>query len=168
MAGPACRRRLLRRLPIRLRHHDAVWHCLVPHDRHRRRHLLAGRDGVFLRFWKPRKEWHFGRTPAEVQGGGSPRRAEATAAHRTSSRSPRRRGRGSGWRRTSAPRPERPLTAGRIILAWAPFAIMSLLLLLSGLLRQEEGHASAKNSAPSWWGRSRPRTPSRSRSWINR
>jgi lactate permease len=32
-----------------------------------------------------------------------------------------------------------PLTAGRIALAWAPYALMSLLLLLTGLVRQQEG-----------------------------
>jgi L-lactate permease len=33
---------------------------------------------------------------------------------------------------------EKPLTAGSIALAWAPFAIMSVLLLLTGLIRQQE------------------------------
>ena len=35
--------------------------------------------------------------------------------------------------------PEKPLTVGSIALAWMPFALMSVLLLLTGLVRQEEG-----------------------------
>jgi lactate permease len=58
---------------------------------------------VFLRFWKPREEWHFQPATAHPQAVG-----------------------------------EKPLTAGSIALAWAPFAIMSVLLLLTGLIRQQE------------------------------
>jgi lactate permease len=61
---------------------------------------------VFLRFWKPRHEWHFDR-PAPT--------AEPAA---------------------QGP----PLTTGRVALAWAPFAIMSVFLMLTGLVRQQEGH----------------------------
>jgi lactate permease len=35
--------------------------------------------------------------------------------------------------------PEKPLTAGSVALAWTPFALMSVLLLLTGLVRQREG-----------------------------
>ena len=34
--------------------------------------------------------------------------------------------------------PELPLTAGRVVLAWTPFALMSVLLMLTGLVRQKE------------------------------
>ncbi len=91
---------------------------------------------LFLRFWKPRKEWHFDRTPAEV------RAAEIKAAAAKAASDPHIAEAASLLEgATDYPAaPEVPLTAGRIIVAWAPFAIMSLFLLLSGLLRQEEGH----------------------------
>ena len=100
---------------------------------------------VFLRFWKPSKEWHFGRTPAEVQAAAL-QAAEAMAAHQRV-HDPRRRGRGSVGGESGG-RIEAPLTVGRIALAWAPFAIMSLLLLLSGLLRQEEGQRRRDKLGP--------------------
>jgi len=140
---------------------------------------------VFLRFWKPRKDWHFDRTPAEVKAAEN-KAAEAKAAFESRPPSPLRgeglgvRGESSeampphpqplspeaGERGARAPDahaaeaaallgppppnggPERPLTAGRVMLAWAPFAIMSLLLLLSGLLRQEEGNRKRDKAAP--------------------
>jgi lactate permease len=91
---------------------------------------------IFLRFWKPRKEWHFDRTPAEVQAAAL-KSAAAKAAHERANDP-----------HAVAAAPERPLTAGRIMLAWAPFAIMSLLLLLSGLLRQEEGQRRRDKLGP--------------------
>jgi lactate permease len=94
---------------------------------------------IFLRFWKPRKEWHFDRTPEEVKAAAL-KSAEAKAAHERT-HDPHAAAAVALLATTSngAAAPERPLTAGRIILAWTPFAIMSLLLLLSGLLRQQEG-----------------------------
>lgn len=59
---------------------------------------------IFLKFWRPRVEWHF----------------PGAAAHTVPT---------SG---------ELPLTAWRITIAWAPYAIMSVLLLLTGLVRQQE------------------------------
>jgi len=59
---------------------------------------------IFLRFWKPKEEWHF---PHSSQA----RQADAG---------------------------EQRLTAWRITVAWAPYAIMSVLLLLTGLVRQQE------------------------------
>jgi lactate permease len=91
---------------------------------------------LFLRFWKPRKEWHFDRTPEEVKAAAL-KSAEAKAAY-DRAHDPH----------VAAAAPERPLTFGRIVLAWAPFAIMSLLLLLSGLLRQEEGQRRRDKLSP--------------------
>ncbi len=101
---------------------------------------------IFLRFWRPRVEWHFGRTPAEVKAAearAEKQAAEARAAEgRQRSRDPHAAEAGA---LLGPPAPNgadalgRPLTAGRVMMAWAPFAIMSLLLLLSGLVRQEEG-----------------------------
>ncbi len=107
---------------------------------------------VFLRFWKPRKDWHFDRTPAEVktaeikaaeakaafEGGGAAKAPDPHAAEAAALLGPPLPNGG----------PERPLTAGRVMLAWAPFAIMSLLLLLSGLLRQEEGNRKRDKAPP--------------------
>jgi L-lactate transport len=69
---------------------------------------------VFLKFWKPRKEWHFekvvsptGETPAPPTG-------------------------------------ETPLTAWNITVAWFPFVLMSILLLLTGLVRQREGDRTTR------------------------
>jgi lactate permease len=59
---------------------------------------------VFLRFWKPRSEFHAG-SPAPPPAGAV----------------------------------EKPLTARSVALAWMPFALMSVLLLLTGLVRQREG-----------------------------
>ena len=105
----------------------------------------------FLRFWKPRKDWHFGRTPAEVKA------AEAKAAEAKAAFERGGAAKASDPHAAEAaallgpppnPSPERPLTAGRIALAWAPFAIMSVLLLLSGLLRQEEGNRKHDKAPP--------------------
>jgi lactate permease len=59
---------------------------------------------LFLRFWRPKQEWHFPTTHALPTTG-----------------------------------KDLPLTAWRITIAWAPFALMSILLLLTGLVRQQEG-----------------------------
>ena len=101
---------------------------------------------IFLRFWRPRVEWHFGRTPAEVKAAearAEKQAAEARAAEgRQRSRDPHAAEAGA---LLGPPAPNgadalgRPLTAGRVMMAWAPFAIMSLLLLLSGLVRAGRG-----------------------------
>ena len=103
---------------------------------------------IFLRFWKPRKEWHFDRTPAEVQAAAL-KSAAAKAAHELA-HDPHAAAAAALMQSVSSgvAVPERPLTAGRIMLAWAPFAIMSLLLLLSGLLRQEEGQRKRDKLGP--------------------
>jgi lactate permease len=86
---------------------------------------------LFLRFvWKPRDEWHFTAAkvpapppepaPADAAGCADPHAEAALPA---------------------APRPdepELPLTTGRVALAWTPFAIMSVLLLVFGIVRQME------------------------------
>jgi lactate permease len=68
---------------------------------------------IFLRFWRPREELHF-----------LPGRLELSSAGRPE---------------TSIKDSEAPLTAGRVLLAWSPYLIMSLMLLISGLIRQQEG-----------------------------
>jgi lactate permease len=85
---------------------------------------------IFLKFWKPRHEWHFTKTQEEGEKG---RRGEGET------RTP-----GETDQRGDSPSPllateEPPLTTGSVSLAWAPYALMSVLLLLTGLVRQKEG-----------------------------
>jgi lactate permease len=92
---------------------------------------------IFLRFfWKPRDQWHFHPAkapppppePAEAGGDGC-RDPHAGAAQAAAAAGP--------------DVPEVPLTAGRVALAWTPFAIMSVLLLLFGIVRQVENEWKA-------------------------
>jgi len=84
---------------------------------------------IFLQFWKPRNEWHY--TPpttpitAEVPPPSDPHHAEAEAAA------------------ALLEEPKQvdhavPLTAWNVSVAWMPFALMSVLLMLTGLVRQKE------------------------------
>jgi lactate permease len=83
-------------------------------------------SAIFLRFWKPRNEWHFTKEKDEGRG--------ARDEDCPQSPSP------------LAPRPspltedEKPLSVRSVSLAWAPYAVMSVLLLLTGLVRQQEQH----------------------------
>ena len=99
---------------------------------------------LFLRFWKPRKEWHFGRTPAEVKAAET-KAAEAKAVFEAGGKThaPDPHAAEAAALLPPTPNgaaPETPLTFWRIVLAWTPFGIMSVLLLLSGLVRQQEGN----------------------------
>jgi lactate permease len=88
---------------------------------------------IFLRFWKPRQEWHFDkktepRTPAPPPAlqDSDPHTAEAKGL--------------LGEPKPTVPEgTEKPLTAWSITVAWFPFILMSILLLLTGLVRQREG-----------------------------
>src|SRR5207248_1636641 len=68
---------------------------------------------IFLKFWKPRQEWHFDKKMEPPANTAEPR-ARATE--------------------------EPPLTVRRVSVAWAPYVLMSLLLLATGLVRQKEQH----------------------------
>src|SRR5579884_900859 len=99
-------------------------------------------SAVFLKVWRPREEWHFDKAtkavakPAVVGvGAGSDvpphdcdGQAYAAAALLEDL--------GDG---AEDKHPEKPLTFGSVSMAWAPYAIMSVLLLLTGFVRQEEG-----------------------------
>src|SRR5262245_275792 len=85
---------------------------------------------IFLRFWKPKEEFHFARPPV-VRGPlpaaashGGPHAEEAAALLPND----------NGQRATD----HQPLTVRRVSLAWAPWVVMSVLLLLTGLVRQAE------------------------------
>ncbi len=92
---------------------------------------------VFLKFWRPRNEWHFTNPdgsrppePVEAPAARDPHAAEAAAMVENEA--------------PSQPVTEAPLTAGSIALAWAPFALMSVFLMLTGLVRQAEPTTPAK------------------------
>jgi L-lactate permease len=67
---------------------------------------------IFLRFWKPKNEWHFDKN-LEPAIPATPEKKPGAA--------------------------ETPLTWWTVSVAWMPFAVMSVLLMLSGLVRQAEG-----------------------------
>jgi lactate permease len=72
---------------------------------------------VFLKFWKPRSECHF---VAVADGSATPLKVLGHPAA------------------AAAAPGEQPLTARGVAVAWMPFALMSLLLVLTGLVRQRE------------------------------
>ena len=80
---------------------------------------------IFLRFWKPRKEWHFTpvgdmKAPAVAESC-DPNAAPALEAAEA-----------------AATAPDLPLNFRSVARAWAPYLIMSVLLLLTGFVRQRE------------------------------
>jgi lactate permease len=85
---------------------------------------------VFLRFWKPKNEWHFGQLSTE-----SATNSQATDAHAASAQESVASLLGSSTNAESAA----PLTTRSVIKAWTPFALMSLFLMLLGFVRQAEG-----------------------------
>src|SRR5262249_3898058 len=91
---------------------------------------------LFLKFWRPKQEWHFDKataTAAQTPGAKEARGGTASDPHAA----------GAAALFGSGPPPqpgdEEPLTWKNVSLAWAPYALMSVLLLLTGLVRQEEG-----------------------------
>jgi lactate permease len=93
---------------------------------------------IFLRYWKPRHEWHFDKLPASTPSATAAPRADdphAAAARDVALAS------------ASPTESERPLTWQSVSLAWAPYALMSVLLLLTGLVRQQE-EEGPKNPGP--------------------
>ena len=87
---------------------------------------------LFLKFWKPRSDWHFtkpapGQEPdqpkdKEPMGHGQPDAAETPSISKT----------------PASAVGEAPLTFANVTLAWAPYGLMSVLLLLTGFVRQKE------------------------------
>ena len=86
---------------------------------------------IFLRFWKPRKEWHFDLPTLPVAAAPPP----ATKPHGAHAAEAEALLGGTSEPKTTI---EAPLTLRSISLAWTPFVLMSVLLLLTGLVRQEE------------------------------
>ena len=86
---------------------------------------------IFLKFWKPRNEWHFDRN--QESGVRSQESAQESRLQPAEAGTP------TLFSGDSAKdQPEKPLTTASVSLAWAPYAIMSVLLLLTGIVRQEE------------------------------
>ena len=117
-------------------------------DRHRRRHLLAGRAGHLP---EVRLEAE-GRV--EVPGRPGRRRADGRARDRRTTRTSAEAagaGRDAARQRPAMAEREEPLTAGSVILAWSPWVIMSVFLVVTGFVRQQE------KTEPTTWRRTRLR-----------
>lgn len=83
---------------------------------------------VFLHFWRPKHEWHFDKLPREPSVPTAETTAvDAHAAEAAALVAP-----------LESDRAEEPLTLRSVSLAWAPYALMSLLLLIFGFVRQME------------------------------
>jgi lactate permease len=90
---------------------------------------------IFLKLWKPRQEWHFDQEAAPVPEGPSrnlpendPHAAEAKALLGGAA---------------EQPGTDIPLTPWSITVAWGPYILMSILLMLTGLVRQMEAPQKA-------------------------
>ena len=80
---------------------------------------------IFLKFWQPKKDWHF--TPLAVAPAPAPLEdVDPNAAPALEAAT------------AGANAPELPLSFRNVARAWAPYLIMSVLLLLTGLVRQRE------------------------------
>jgi lactate permease len=91
---------------------------------------------IFLRFWKPRKEWHFEKK-TDAKPASPPAALDANDPHAAGAQALLG---GSPTGGTPVPPAEEPrLTAWSVTVAWFPFVLMSILLLLTGLVRQREG-----------------------------
>jgi lactate permease len=84
---------------------------------------------ILLQFWKPRHEWHFQPANPPPAPPEKPTDAGAECADEAAA---------LVGPALGNPGPEKPLTFGSVSLAWAPFALMSVFLLLTGLVRQKE------------------------------
>jgi lactate permease len=96
---------------------------------------------LFLRFWKPRKEWHFRsekerdvlrHQEIEARNGDNSHGAEAAAL--------------LGHSANDRPHPaeSEPLRFGNVAQAWMPYILMSVLLMVFGLVRQKEARLKAE------------------------
>lgn len=92
---------------------------------------------IFLRFWKPRREWHFDRTETppsdEPRPSGSMDSSDPHAAGAAALIDPK-----------AAAESDVPLTPWTITIAWMPYILMSVFLLLTGFVRQMEGRGPVK------------------------
>ncbi|MCI0378423.1 MAG: L-lactate permease [Gemmataceae bacterium] len=89
-------------------------------------------SAIFLQFWKPKNEWHFDTTvpsPSQSEQAAKPQAHDPHAA-------------GAADLMASAPQADvhetKKLSFGNITLAWMPYILMSVFLMLTGLVRQQE------------------------------
>jgi len=87
---------------------------------------------VFLKFWKPKQEWHFDHNVTSSVSGSGQGTGDAHAAEAQSAVANL-----LGDSKTGEKEP--PLTARAVIKAWTPFALMSVFLMIFGFVRQAEG-----------------------------
>jgi lactate permease len=96
----------------------------------------------FLKLWRPRPEWHYvpvhGES-AKVAPPADPQAAEAAAVVEAALPA-------------NPTGPEPPLNWKTVGLAWAPFGIMSVMLMLTGWVRQMEGEAMTTGGHIAIWG----------------
>jgi lactate permease len=92
---------------------------------------------IFLNFWRPREEWHF----KPLASAAVPVTAEKPICDAHAAEAAALLGSANG---PIVPAAEKPLTAWSIAVAWMPFALMSVLLLLTGFVRQAESHGVVK------------------------
>ncbi len=90
---------------------------------------------IFLRFWKPRKEWHYDK--ATLEKSTAPPALDALDPHAAEAKALL--SGDDGPPPVSSHGAEPPLTFWNVAVAWFPFVLMSILLLLTGLVRQREG-----------------------------
>ena len=87
---------------------------------------------IFLQFWKPKDEWHFD-TPLNPAPSAEPLKLDVSDPHAAEAAAL------LGDAPTRNSRDEtKALTAGNITLAWMPFILMSVLLMLTGIVREKE------------------------------
>jgi lactate permease len=93
-------------------------------------------SALFLKFWKPHSVWHFAKAKSDVPKAVS--KEESTPAPCDSDAAQAARF-GSSTDGNADTNREPPLAWKSISLAWTPYALMSVFLLLTGLVRQKEG-----------------------------
>ncbi|MBM3992739.1 MAG: L-lactate permease [Planctomycetes bacterium] len=108
---------------------------------------------IFLQFWKPAEEWHF-TTPVDAPAAEAPATAIATGEPTATAPTPatpsvaldpddphaaEAKAMMGGESAQAAENEKVPLTFGNVTLAWTPFILMSVLLMLTGIVREKEG-----------------------------
>ncbi|MBM4071125.1 MAG: L-lactate permease [Planctomycetes bacterium] len=98
---------------------------------------------IFLRYWKPPAEWHFDKAPqtSAKHDAQTARQEPRLPETRPAVTDPHAAEAAAlvGPKITHDPGEDAPLNLKSVSLAWAPYAIMSILLMLTGLVRQAEG-----------------------------
>jgi lactate permease len=102
---------------------------------------------IFLQFWKPAHEWHFHVQKKHELGCETGDAERGTRSSNDAASGPDSRAPNSELPVPSSHHESVPWAPANIALAWAPYAIMSVLLMLSGVLKQMEAKAPEKSLA---------------------